>query len=123
MAEVDRRKQRIGRWGEDLAANFLGRQGYQILGRNLRTEYGEIDLLARRGGLTVFVEVKTRTSLTYGMPEEAITAKKKAHMQAAAEAYIQSHPELGGDWRVDVISIYRQPSTAPEIVHFENALS
>ncbi len=123
MAEVDRRKQRIGRWGEDLAAAYLTRKGYTILERNLRTPYGEIDLLARSGDLILFVEVKTRTSLTFGQPEEAITARKKAHMQAAAEAYIQSHPDLVGDWRVDVISIYRKPNADPEILHFENALS
>ncbi len=69
------------------------------------------------------MEVKTRTSLRYGLPEEAITPKKMEHMQAAAQAYIQSHPEMGGDWRVDVISIFRCPSGEPEIIHFENALS
>ncbi len=123
MAQVDRRKQSIGRWGEQLAADFLIQHGYSIIGRNLRTPFGEIDLVARRVDMTVFVEVKTRTSLSYGLPEEAITAKKKAHMQAAAEAYIQSHLELAGDWRVDVISIYRKPGFRPEITHFENALS
>jgi putative endonuclease len=123
MAQVDRRKQRVGRWGEDFAAKYLESKGYQILERNVRTSYGEIDLLARLEDLTVFVEVKTRTSLTFGQPEEAVTQKKREHMQAAAEAYIQAHPEIAGDWRIDVISIYRRPSTPPEIVHFENALS
>ncbi len=123
MAEVDRRKQRIGRWGEQLAADYLVRKGFAIVERNLRTPFGEIDLVARMAGLTIFVEVKTRTSLSFGLPEEAITPKKKAHMQAAAEAYIQDHPDLRWDWRVDVISIYRKPNSAPEILHFENALS
>jgi putative endonuclease len=123
MAQVDRRKQRVGRWGEDFAAKYLVGKGYQVLERNVRTPYGEIDLLARLGDLTIFVEVKTRTSLTFGQPEEAVTQKKREHMQAAAEAYIQAHPEISGDWQVDVISIYRRPSTPVEIVHFENALS
>lgn len=123
MAEVTGRKQQIGRWGEDLAAKFLTMQGYAVVERNIRTPYGEIDLIAHADHLTVFVEVKTRTSTAFGQPEEAITAKKRAHMLSAAQAYIQSHPEMGGEWRVDVISIYRRPGGNPEITHFENALS
>jgi putative endonuclease len=123
MAEVNRRKQRVGRWGEDCAAKYLESKDYLVLARNVRTPYGEIDLVAQARDLTVFVEVKTRTSLSFGQPEEAVTQKKREHMQAAAEAYIQAHPEITGDWRIDVISIYRQPSAPPEIVHFENAIS
>jgi putative endonuclease len=123
MAQVDRRKQRVGRWGEDLAAKYLASKGYQVLARNVRSPYGEIDLVVQLKDLTVFVEVKTRTSLSFGQPEEAVPQKKREHMQSAAEAYIQSHPEISGDWRIDVISIYRHPNAAPEIVHFENALN
>jgi putative endonuclease len=123
MAEVTGRKQQIGHWGENLAAKYLAERGFEVLERNIRTAYGEIDLLARAGLLTVFIEVKTRTSLTYGLPEEAITYKKRAHMLACAQAYIQSHPEIRGEWRVDVISIYRCPGGEPEITYFENALS
>ncbi len=131
--------QALGNWGERAAADYLRQHGYTILACNARTPYGEIDLVARQedpqpgilqaseGGppcAIVFVEVKTRSSTTFGLPEESITARKKAHLLSAAQAYLQAHPELDGDWRVDVISIQRlYPQEAPVITHFENAIT
>lgn len=117
------RKQQVGRWGEQLAEEFLLERGCRLVERNARTPYGEIDRVMRMAEVTVFVEVKMRTSRTFGLPEEAITAKKRAHMLQAAQAYLQSHPELDGDWRVDVIAIEARPGESdPQIVWFENAL-
>jgi putative endonuclease len=120
--------QGVGRWGEALAADYLHRRGYTLLDQNVRTPYGEIDLVARQqaAGVSwiVYVEVKTRRSGAFGLPEESITARKKAHLLASAQAYSQAHPELGGAWRIDVIAIRRVRPDAPvEIVHFENAIS
>lgn len=115
-------RQALGGWGEELAAAYLQERGYTILERNVRTRYGELDLVARQAEVVVFVEVKTRISLEYGMPEESITAKKRKHLLTAARAYLQVHPHLYGDWRVDVIAIYRSPSGPPQIEHFENAV-
>ena len=118
--------QNLGRWGESLAAETLRRKGYIILARNVRTAYGELDLVARQdapqGAVTVFVEVKTRRSAAFGLPEAAITPKKQAHLLAAAQAHLQANPELDGDWRIDVIAIRRIPDQEVEIVHFENAV-
>ena len=118
------RRQAIGTWGEGLAERYLLERGYQILGKNVRTPYGEIDLIARLKDELVFVEVKTRTSQSYGLPETAITAKKQAHMIQAAQAYLQSNVELGDcAWRIDVIAITKKPGIpSPEIICFENAL-
>ncbi len=117
-------RQSLGRWGETIAADFLVRKGYQVLRRNERTAFGEIDLIARQDRVTVFVEVKTRTNLEYGYPEEAITRQKRHHMIASAMAYLGDHPELAGDWRLDVIAIQgRKDGPPPEIVHYENAVS
>ena len=126
-------RQYLARWGEDLAADFLTRRGYQIVDRNVRTPYGEIDLIASRevqasgspaSRLTVFVEVKTRSSTAYGLPEEAVTSRKRAHLLAAAQEYIRIHPELEGDWRVDVVAILRTGRAAlPQIEIFENAVT
>jgi putative endonuclease len=128
-------RQALGRWGEARAAEYLAAQGYVILERNARTPYGEIDLVVRwedtesshprrPAPITVFVEVKTRSSNTFGFPEESVTPRKQAHLLAAAQAYIQEHPELQGDWRIDVIAIQREQSKArPDITHFENAIS
>ena len=114
----------IGNWGEAIASEYLTNHGYCILDRNARTPHGEIDLVARQGTVTVFVEVKTRTSNRFGPPEAAITEKKRAHMLAAGQAYLQMHPELDGDWRLDVIAIQADRSNiVSSLVHFENAVS
>jgi putative endonuclease len=116
-------KQALGRWGEAQAAEYLSQRGYHILERNVRTPYGELDLVARQEAVLVFVEVKTRSSAAFGLPEAAVTPRKQAHLLAAAQAYLQAHPNLQGDWRVDVIAVQRPPrGKAPEITHFENAL-
>lgn len=127
-------RQTLGAWGEKLAADYLQERGYIILERNARTPYGEIDLVARQefpcigrqppGEVLVFVEVKTRRSQAFGLPEEAVTARKKAHLLAAAQAYLQAHPELEDDWRVDVVAIQQSsPSQEPMITHFENVIT
>lgn len=120
--------QAVGRWGEALAADYLRQLGYSLLDHNARTPYGEIDLVALQLGpdaaCTVFVEVKTRRSGAYGLPEESLTPSKRAHLLAAARAYLQAHPELGGAWRIDVIAIRQlRRDASPEIIHFENAIS
>jgi putative endonuclease len=124
------RKAVLGRWGETVAAGYLERLGYTILERNARTPYGEIDLVARqdtekgrsREAVTVFVEVKTRSSTAFGLPEEAVTARKRGHLLAAAQSYLLDHPALGEAWRVDVVAIQRlRRGQAPVITHFENA--
>ncbi|MGC1378127.1 MAG: YraN family protein [Anaerolineales bacterium] len=113
--------QKIGRWGEEMAAAYLQERGYEIVEKNARTPCGEIDLVARRDGLTVFVEVKTRTSRRFGLPEEAITPRKQAHMLAAAEHYAAEH-EIDS-WQADVLAVEGQPGKTPSIEHFENVLS
>lgn len=118
------RRQSFGRWGEQLAAAFLQQRGYQLVAANARTPYGELDLVTRQNEVTVFVEVKTRSSTRFGLPEEAVTAQKRAHLLAAAQAYLEAHPDLPRDWRVDVIAIlHGGKSRSPEIIHFENAVN
>ena len=113
----------LGEWGEGIAADFLTARGYEILARNIRTPAGEIDLLARRGGLLVFIEVKTRRGEGFGPPEEAITAVKQQHMEDSALAWLAEHPGEGGNWQFDVIAIYQPPDDRqPEITHLEGML-
>jgi putative endonuclease len=88
--------------------------------RNARTSYGEIDIIAQREKEFVFVEVKTRSSSTFGPPENSINSRKREHIIASAQAYLQDRPDLGDNWRVDVIAIRRYSDRDPEIVHFEN---
>lgn len=112
--------QRVGKWGEETAVQFLAQRGYQIVGRNVRTPYGEIDVLAKKDDVFLFVEVKTRTSMTMGLPEDSITARKQEHMIACAEHYAAEH-EID-HWQIDVISIEGKPGTEPVITYFENAI-
>lgn len=111
--------QEIARWGEATAAEYLATRGYVITARNARTPYGEIDLVAQLGSVAVFVEVKTRTSNTYGLPEEAVNPRKLEHMLRAAEHYAEQH-EID-HWQLDVIAIEGRPGLKPVITHFENA--
>lgn len=117
-------RQTFGQWGETLAAGYLENKGYQIIERNYRTPYGEIDLIAQFEKSLVFVEVKTRSTDTYGLPEESITNQKREHLIAAAQAYLQKTSISDIDWRIDVIAIRtRKSETTPEIIHFENAIT
>ena len=112
--------QRIGKWGEETATEYLTQRGYEIIARNMRTPYGEIDIVAKQGDTFIFIEVKTRTSNSMGLPEEAITPRKRQHMISAAEHYAAEH-EID-HWQIDVISIEGKPGLKPKITCFENAI-
>ena len=114
--------------GEDLAAAYLEAKGYTILARNYRFERAEVDLVCfqpaddyAQGGELVFAEVKTRSGLGYGRPEEAVTDEKKRHLIRAARAYLYEHKLEGSPCRFDVISILLHRAAKPEVEHFENA--
>lgn len=95
-----------------------------MLDRNVRTPFGELDLIVRLGRVVIFVEVKARTSDAYGYPEEAVTAKKQIRLSEAAQDYISSHTEIGDEWRIDVIAIRGRPGSAEaEIEWFQDAVS
>lgn len=112
--------QRIGKWGEDTAVDYLTGRGYEIVARNARTPYGEIDVIARQGDTIIFVEVKARTSNKVGFPEESITPRKQGHMVACAEHYAAEH-EID-HWQIDVIAIEGNPGSTPKVTYFENAI-
>ena len=114
------RNQRVGAWGENVAAEYLETRGYTVVGRNVRTPYGEIDILAEKDGFIIFVEVKTRTSTSLGPPEISVTPRKQEHMIAAAEHYATEH-ELD-HWQIDVIAVEGKPGGNSKITHFENAI-
>ena len=123
QTSIGQHNQQLGSWGEQRAGEFLQDKGYTILGRNIRTPYGEIDLLAEKDGQLVFVEVKTRSNAAFGAPEESITPLKREHLVACAESYLQSLDCQPQTWRIDVIAILGKPGRKPfEITWFENAL-
>jgi putative endonuclease len=115
----------VGKWGEDLGAKYLEKNGYKIIDRNYRTPAGEIDLVAvdkhADDPYLVFVEVKTRTNDRYGYPEEAFTQKKWHHLINAIDYYFEDNQQYAYDWRIDVIAIrWFSPDIEPELKHFEN---
>jgi putative endonuclease len=112
-------KDDLGRRGEKLAADHLVASGYQILERNWRCRQGEIDIVASKGGEVVFVEVKTRTSLAYGHPLEAITVAKLARLRRLAGAWCQAHPDVRASVRIDAIAILAPTRGLVEIEHLE----
>lgn len=117
MASRDR--QALARFGEDLAARFLHRRGWEIYARNVRTPAGEIDIVARDGDTWVFVEVKTRRSTAWGWPEEAVTPGKWRRLYQAALHWLEDsgQPE-DVTWRIDVVAIVVGHGR-PQIRHFE----
>lgn len=100
----------MGKWGEEIAANYLSGKGFEVLDLNVHTPYGEIDLIVKKGTEMVFVEVKTRTTDAYGMPETSVTQKKLKHLENSIHAYLQEHEEITGNWRIDVLSIRSTPA-------------
>ena len=79
---------RLGDRGEEAAAKFLANKGYKILARQFRTPLGELDLVARDGGTLVFVEVKTRRSLRFGLPSDAVGVTKQRKIIRSSMWYI-----------------------------------
>jgi putative endonuclease len=108
-------KDAVGRFGEQLAAQHLEAAGLQILARNWRCRSGELDLVARDGSQLVFVEVKTRSSLAFGAPAEAVDRAKSARIRQLALRWIMAEREAGRPefWsvlRFDVVTVVRGPS-------------
>lgn len=115
MTATRRAAEQRGRRGERLAAWYLRLKGWRILDMRVKTPAGEVDLVARRGRLVAFVEVKTRA--TAAELDFAIDARRLARVAAAAEILIPRFADNGEDVRVDVILI--APGTRPR--HIENA--
>ena len=91
--------------------------GLTIVERNWRCPQGEIDLVARDRGQLVFVEVKTRSSVDYGHPLEAITPRKLARLRRLAGAWCLAHPDQRGDVRIDAVAVIAPRSGAIEVEH------
>jgi putative endonuclease len=105
---MSKRKQEIGKKGETVAVRYLKKQGYRIVEQNYRSKVGEIDIIARDKQSLVFVEVKTRSSRSFGSPKWAITPKKQKAISMAALYYLKMTNQNDVDARFDVVSILLQ---------------
>jgi putative endonuclease len=112
----------FGQYGEQLAADYLIKQNYRIVTTNWHCKYGEIDIVAQKDNLLVFIEVKTRSADTTEGAFESITPRKQKRMTDAAQTYLAAQEQEALDWRVDVIGIAIPRDGAPIIEHAEDAL-
>lgn len=110
-------RSRLGALGETVAAAHLEAQGLKVVDCNFRTRYGEVDIIAEDAGTLVFVEVKTRRSLAFGTPEEAVTPRKRARLAKVASAYLQLHGLEQRNWRIDVVGVALQRTGPATINH------
>jgi len=102
---MGRERKMTGASGEGIALGFLKRIGYRILESNFRTPFGEIDIVARLGHVIVFVEVKSRTTSSFGPPYLSVTRAKQAHIIKNALFYLKRRRILNVDWRIDIVSV------------------
>ena len=113
----------VGRYGEDLACDFLQKHGYTILHRNYQASYKELDIIARKGDFVVFIEVKTRTSDAFGDGVEAVDYHKQSNLRKAIGYYLVKEQPKSSDVRADLITVMiDRGSKNINIKHFEDVL-
>ncbi|MEE1115471.1 MAG: YraN family protein [Clostridia bacterium] len=130
MKNIFTKTKQIGDFGEDAAAKYLKKNGYNILERNYRASYNEIDIIAEDKSFIVFTEVKSRTAnkgspSRFGRPARAVDQGKKRHTVSAARTYLHSNP-TDKQVRMDVIEVYLEKDAdgnrkVTDIIHIRNA--
>ena len=111
-----------GKIGEDIATRYLEQIGYEIIQRNFECKQGEIDIVAKDKDEIVFVEVKTRASVLYGQPKDAVDRTKKKHIYRSAEFYIYIRHLENCPVRIDVIEVYKKQGKF-KVNHIKNAIT
>jgi putative endonuclease len=126
MASTQRPRSRnntVGAFGENAVVDFINRQGTTIVDRNWRVKEGEIDIVAQLAdGSFAFVEVKTRTSATFGHPLESINSAKAHRLQRLALAWLATHQSLGHEYRIDCAAVIVSSSGKFTIEYRKNVL-
>lgn len=110
-------KRRLGFFGEAKAVRFLKKNGYKIVARNYRCPCGEVDIIAEKGDVCAFIEVKTRSDLSFGQPNEAVNAERRRRYVSAAKYYFSGRT-VDTVVRFDIVEILEG-----KINHIENAFS
>ena len=103
--EIMNKLKELGREGEERAAVYLDSRGYEILERNFRCSFGEIDIIAMDGDTLCFIEVKTRRNFRFGTPAEAVTERKQMHLQRCAHVFMRRYRGKYRDIRIDIIEV------------------
>ena len=110
----------LGAWGEEIAADYLQRQGYQIIERDWKSGHRDLDLIAMDNDTLVFVEVKTRRNRTFTDPEMAVDYQKIRNLQQAANHYVK-YKHIDNDIRFDLITVVGTMGETPDIEHIKDA--
>lgn len=112
--------QDLGQQGEQMIESYLAERGYEIIERNYRKKTGEIDLIAKspKRDEIIFIEVKTRKSSAYGVPEEAVDRRKLGRIEKTALFWLQENSGLNLPWRIDVLAL--EIGEKIKITHLEN---
>ena len=113
-------KRSSGAWGEEMALRYLLGRGYELVERNYRTRYGELDVILRDGDTLVFVEVKLRRGTGFGGPLEAVTPRKQAKIRSLAEQYLLDRDPSFDAVRFDVVGIL-VARDEPRLQHVKDA--
>lgn len=111
------RNSSLGRYGEDVAARYLGERGLVLIDRNWTCPAGELDLVLRQGGTLIFCEVKTRTSTAHGHPLEAITPAKVARLRRLGDLWLEAHCVRPDGIRLDFVGVLRPRRGAAHVEH------
>lgn len=119
MSNKTPQKKVFGNWAEDQAVAFLKQKDYVILTRNYRFKHAEIDIIAQFQNILIFVEVKARSNIAFGYPEETVSKNQQKSIKRAAVAYLEVN-QLNQEIRFDVISLLKRDNTI-EIYHAEDA--
>ena len=117
-------RQGLGRTGERIAAEALLSKGYSILERNFRCRHGEIDLVAEDEQDIIFVEVKARRGISFGLPEDALTMRKRRKLMEVASYYLDLHTCSDRSWRIDVVAVqFSSSGKLEEVRIYKHAIS
>lgn len=111
-------KRKIGDLGEEIVANFLIKNGYEILDRNYLKPYGEVDIIAFKNNIVCFVEVKARKNIKYGYPREAVNYHKQQRITKASQVYLIENNLTDYIMRFDVAEVFTE---SRKINYIENA--
>ena len=109
----------LGKFGEELAVDFLKKNGYEILETNWVFDKAEIDIIAQKENILAVVEVKTRSSVEFGLPQEFVKPKKIQLLVKAVNEYVM-HNDLDVEVRFDIVAIHKENSDFV-IEHIEDA--
>ena len=115
-------RQSTGRLGEEEAARFLRQKGYHLLHRNYTCPLGEIDIIAWKDKTLVFVEVRSRTGLSFGLPQESVDSRKQRKLQQLAWYYLKQTGQAEASCRFDVVGVMMDKSgRVKQLEHFQDA--